>query len=222
MGIRQEIALLEQKSEQVRSATFRQDRIERFVGRLEQALISLDRSEEGSELSEQVGQLQARIDDLRSIYSEAQVNSKKANALRLIENIAATIIPLLDAEWKAAPIQILLAGSIEAMGAKPGIQLATTWPGYRGMTGFVAKSSVDEIVRYRAVVQSFSLGDIEDLFRSLDRGSDLAISAGFQHVQLHAAHGYLFSLLVDQRLYTAADRVLAAVERWPIVSTASV
>jgi hypothetical protein len=107
MGIRQEIALLEQKSEQVQSATFRQDRIERFIGRLEQALISLDRSEEGSELSEQVAQLQARIDDLRRIYSEGQVNSKKANALRLIENTAATIIPLLDAEWPTAPIQVV-------------------------------------------------------------------------------------------------------------------
>ena len=107
MSVRQEIALLEQKSEQVRAATFRQDRIERFVGRLEQALVSLDRSEEGSELSEQVSQLKARIDDLRRIYSESQVNSKKTNALRLIENIAAGIIPLLDAEWPTAPIQIV-------------------------------------------------------------------------------------------------------------------
>jgi hypothetical protein len=107
MSVRQEIALLEQKSEQVRAATFRQDRIERFVGRLEQALLSLDRSEEGSELSEQVSKLKTRIDNLRRIYSESQVNSKKANALRLIENIAAGIIPLLDAEWPTAPIQIV-------------------------------------------------------------------------------------------------------------------
>jgi hypothetical protein len=107
MSVRQEIALLEQKSEQVRAATFRQDRIERFVRRLEQALLSLDRSEEGSELSEQVSKLKTRIDNLRRIYSESQVNSKKANALRLIENIAAGIIPLLDAEWPTAPIQIV-------------------------------------------------------------------------------------------------------------------
>jgi hypothetical protein len=107
MGIRQEIALLEQQSVQVRTATFRQDRIERFIGRLEQALVSLDRSEEGSDLSERVSQLQVRIDDLRRVYSEGQVNSKKANALRLIENMAATIIPLLDAEWPTAPIQVV-------------------------------------------------------------------------------------------------------------------
>jgi hypothetical protein len=107
MGVRQEIALLEQRSEQVRTATFRQDRIERFIGRLEQALISLDRSEEGSDLSEQIVQLHVRLNELRRLYSETQVNSKKANALRLIENMAATIIPLLDAEWPSAPIEIL-------------------------------------------------------------------------------------------------------------------
>jgi hypothetical protein len=95
MGIRQESALLEQQSVQVRTATFRQDRIERFIGRL------------GSDLSERISQLQARIDDLRRVYSEGQVNSKKANALRLIENMAATIIPLLDAEWPTAPIQVV-------------------------------------------------------------------------------------------------------------------
>ncbi len=99
--------MLEQQSVQVRTATFRQDRIERFIGRLEQALVSLDRSEEGSDLSERVSQLQVRIEDLRRVYSEGQVNSKKANALRLIENMAATIIPLLDAEWPTAPIQVV-------------------------------------------------------------------------------------------------------------------
>lgn len=106
-GVRQEIALLEQRSELVRAATFRQDRIERFIGRLEQALISLDRSEEGSDISEELAGLYNRVTELRRIYSEGQVNSKKANALRLIENMATTIIPLLDAEWPNAPIEIL-------------------------------------------------------------------------------------------------------------------
>lgn len=107
MGIRQEISLLAQKSEQVQAATFRQDRIERFAGRLEQALVSFDRSEDGSELSEQVTELQSRIRDLRRIYSESHVNTKKMNALRLIQNMAATIIPLLDAEWTEAPIELM-------------------------------------------------------------------------------------------------------------------
>jgi len=107
-AIRQETTLLEQRSEQVRAATYRQDRIERFIGRLEQALVSFDRSEEGSTLVDEVAQLRARVEDLRGVYSEGQVGRKTANALRQIEIYAATIIPMLDAEWPNAPIELVL------------------------------------------------------------------------------------------------------------------
>jgi hypothetical protein len=107
-GIRQEIVLLEQRSDLARAAGFRQDRIERFVGRLEQALASFDRSDEGSLLAEEATKLVERITELRKIYSESQVGRKTANALRQIEAYAATIIPTLDAEWPEAPIQLLI------------------------------------------------------------------------------------------------------------------
>ncbi|EKS38555.1 DUF3732 domain-containing protein [Afipia broomeae] len=105
---RQTIALLEQRSEQVRAATYRQDRIERFVGRLEQALQSFDRADDNSELAEEVAGIREQIEQLRAIYSETQVSRKTQNALRQIENIAATIIPTLDAEWPNAPIQLVI------------------------------------------------------------------------------------------------------------------
>lgn len=107
-AVRQEISLLEQRSAQVREATFRQDRIERFIGRLEQALVSFDRSEEGSTLDDEVAQLKERIEELRKIYSESQVGRKTSNALRQIETYAASIIPTLDAEWRTAPIQLVI------------------------------------------------------------------------------------------------------------------
>ncbi len=107
-AVRQEISLLEQRSAQVREATYRQDRIERFIGRLEQALVSFDRSEEGSDLVEEIARLKGRIEELRGIYSEAQVGRKTANALRQIENFAAAILPTLDAEWPNAPIQLVI------------------------------------------------------------------------------------------------------------------
>jgi hypothetical protein len=107
-GVRQEIALLEQRSEQVRAATYRQDHIERFIGRLEQSLVSFDRSEEGSSVAEEVAELRTRIEELRVIYSESQVGRKTANALLQIQNFAATIIPTLDAEWPNAPIQLVV------------------------------------------------------------------------------------------------------------------
>ena len=36
----------------------------------------------------------------------------------------------------------------------------------------------------------------------------------FRHVQLHAAHGYLFSLLIDRRIYPRADVVTTAIADW--------
>lgn len=107
-AVRQEITLLEQRSAQVRASTYRQDRIERFIGRLEQALVSFDRSEEGSSLAEEVAQLKAKIEELRAVYSESQVGRKTVNALLQIQNFAATIIPTLDAEWPNAPIQLVI------------------------------------------------------------------------------------------------------------------
>jgi hypothetical protein len=107
-AVRQEIILLERRSEQVRATTYRQDRVERFIGRLEQALQSFDHSEEGSELAEEVAQLRAKIEEQRTIYSEAQVIRKTQNALRQVEVFAGAIIPNLDAEWPNAPIQIVI------------------------------------------------------------------------------------------------------------------
>ena len=104
--VRQAIALLDRRSEQVRQEIFRQDKVERFIGRLEQALISFDRSEEGSKIPEEISALKDRIAELRKIYSEAQVGAKTTNALANISNICSTIVPMLDAEWPNTPIRL--------------------------------------------------------------------------------------------------------------------
>jgi hypothetical protein len=92
----------------VREATYRSDRIERFIGRLEQALVTHDRSDESSELSAEVDRLREEIDNYRVIYSEDQVRRKTQNALRVIEQFASQIVPSLDAEWPEAPLQLLI------------------------------------------------------------------------------------------------------------------
>ena len=106
--IRQEIILLERQSEEVRDLTYRQDRIERFAGRLEQAIIALDRSEEDAELAERVGKLKQEIEDRGRIYSPSQVERRIANARRQVEFNAATILPNLDAEWPSTPIELII------------------------------------------------------------------------------------------------------------------
>lgn len=105
-AVRQEKALLEQRDREAGESAFQQDRIERFIGRLEQALTTFEKSEVDSAVSSEIAELKERISELRKIYSEPQVLQKQRNALRQIEGYAASILPDLDGEWPQAPIEI--------------------------------------------------------------------------------------------------------------------
>ena len=107
-----------------------------------------------------------------------------------------------------------LADNIKARGAVAGIQLANVWPSYRGMKTFVSRATAREISRYREMVRPVAVYEIERFFCAMQAGGDLAIKAGFGHIQLHAAHGYLLSLLIDSRIYPQADMVLSAISEW--------
>jgi hypothetical protein len=106
--IRQQIALLERRSEDVAAAIYRSDRIERFIGRLEQALTTYDRADGSSELSEQLDALSGQIDELKKNYSEQQVRRQTENALRIVEHFAGQIVPSLDAEWPDSPVRLVV------------------------------------------------------------------------------------------------------------------
>ncbi|MEP1657749.1 DUF3732 domain-containing protein [Parasphingorhabdus sp.] len=107
-SIRQEITMLERKSEEVRSITYRRDQMERFLGRLEQAIETFERADDGAEQAEEIAALEEKIKEQRKIYSEGQVRNRTENALRNVEQIAATILPDLDGEWPNTPIEVLI------------------------------------------------------------------------------------------------------------------
>ncbi len=107
-AIRQEMVLLERQSEEVRSATYRSDRIERFLGRLEQILLLYERAGNDSALPNEIDNIKNLLADLRKVYSEGHIRQKQASALKIVESYAASIIPALDAEWPEAPIEMSL------------------------------------------------------------------------------------------------------------------
>jgi tetratricopeptide (TPR) repeat protein len=107
-AVRQEITILERRSEEVRDATYRRDRVERFLGRLEQAIETFERAEDGGAQAEEIGRLQGLIEEQRKIYSEQQVRQRTDNALRYVAQIASTILPKLDGEWPNAPVEVLI------------------------------------------------------------------------------------------------------------------
>jgi hypothetical protein len=107
-GVRQEIAQLERSSEEARAAAYRSDQIERFLGRLEQALTIYDRAGQDAELQQAISSLMEKIKELQGSVSEAEILRKTQNALQSVETIAANIIPGLDAEWPDAPLRLVI------------------------------------------------------------------------------------------------------------------
>lgn len=108
-----------------------------------------------------------------------------------------------------AQIWTQLASEISNRGSIPGIQLATAWEGYQGSRGFRAKDSHKAIQQSVDIAHNISRVQLEQVLDSLDTAVDLAWWHGFRHIQVHAAHGYLLSLLVDQRISPHAEQVLS-------------
>jgi NADPH2 dehydrogenase len=113
-----------------------------------------------------------------------------------------------DPRWKR------LASAIAARGTTPGLQLATAWQNYEGATSFRPKDWMETIAKSRALAAAVGPLRLQRLFSGLSTGTEMAAEAGYRHVQLHAAHGYLFSLLMDPRLYDGAADCLELVRCW--------
>lgn len=99
-----------------------------------------------------------------------------------------------------------VADAIKAGGTLPGIQLATTWVGYRASRKFYCRESGEVIRQARHLVKCLSAERTCEIFESFDRAGMLAVEHGFSHVQIHAAHGYLPNLLIDNRINPEAAR----------------
>lgn len=106
--IKREIGLLERNSLQAKQAIDRFDRMERFLGRLEQALELYDKTDQSAGLRQQIDALEAQIANLRKRVSENEIQRKLRNALDSIEATTGRLIPRLDAEWPDAPVRLMI------------------------------------------------------------------------------------------------------------------
>jgi hypothetical protein len=107
-GIRQEIGLLERDSEQAKQAIDRFDRIERFLGRLEQALLLYDRADQSAGLRQEIEAIKSQMTELQRRISETEIGRKMRNALGSIEATTGRLVPQLDAEWPDAPVRLIV------------------------------------------------------------------------------------------------------------------
>lgn len=100
-----------------------------------------------------------------------------------------------------------LASAIGEKGTLPGIQLATAWEGYEGTRNFLSADGDQVVSQARDLVQQFGRAEIHSVLTSFATAANLAVDHGFAHIQFHAAHGYLLSLLVDERICPSAGQV---------------
>lgn len=106
--VRREIGLLERNSEQAKQAIDRFDRMERFLGRLEQALELYDRTDQSATLRQSIDALKVSIAELQRKVAEGEIHRKLRNALDTIEATTGRLVPRLDAEWPDAPVRLMI------------------------------------------------------------------------------------------------------------------
>lgn len=106
--IKREIGLLERNSQQAKQAIDRFDRMERFLGRLEQALELYDKTDQSAGLRQQIDAFKAQIAELQRRVSESEIQRKLRNAIDSIEATTGRLIPQLDAEWPEAPVRLMI------------------------------------------------------------------------------------------------------------------
>jgi len=107
--VRREIAELERVSEETRSIAFRFDRVERFLGRVEQALEAYDRFDQSSGLREEVSDLRTQITNLQKTIAEGDIRRSIENAIDQLQSTTGRMIPRMDAEWADAPIRLVIS-----------------------------------------------------------------------------------------------------------------
>ncbi|MGH2959235.1 MAG: DUF3732 domain-containing protein, partial [Solirubrobacterales bacterium] len=107
-GVRRETQLLEGQSREAQAAAAKEDRLERFLGRLEEALRLYDRADHSIELRSEVSDLREQITKLQKSVGEHEINRKLRNALERIEGFAGQLIPRLDGEWPEDPVKLVV------------------------------------------------------------------------------------------------------------------
>jgi len=102
-----------------------------------------------------------------------------------------------------------LARCISQRGSLAGIQLASAPGNLFPARRWRSSSKPAEVIRLRNIVSSYADEEIDRHLASFVRSALLAKEAGYDVVQIHAAHGYLLSLLLNPQTNTRDGRFSA-------------
>ena len=82
--MREQISALEAESDEAKEALYRLDRVDRFLGRLEQAIVLYDRADDNADLRQEIDSLESKVQDLMSEISFRDIQRRQDNALRTV------------------------------------------------------------------------------------------------------------------------------------------
>lgn len=106
--IRKELILLERESTVVQEKIFTLDTVQRFLGRVDEALRVYDATDSNAELKEEIRSLKIQIIQLRRLISEPMIRNILENTISEIQSITSRLLPYTDAEWKNTPIRLVI------------------------------------------------------------------------------------------------------------------
>jgi 2,4-dienoyl-CoA reductase-like NADH-dependent reductase (Old Yellow Enzyme family) len=98
-----------------------------------------------------------------------------------------------------------LAEQIRSRGSLSGIQLAYSPSSLQPNRRWIAHDRIAEVARLQTMVGSLSSATIKDVLNAFCVAAQLAYESGYDVIQLHCAHGYFLSLLLDPRINTKND-----------------
>jgi len=99
----------------------------------------------------------------------------------------------------------VIARAIKVQGSLAGIQLANSPAGLTPQPNWVAPDPAREIERLRLLIHDLPPENLRHHLSRFISSATLAAKAGFDMIQIHAAHGYLLSLLLSPAVNTRSD-----------------
>lgn len=97
---------IESRSQRLRDERWRRASVDRFIGRMEQALEVFRAPPESSALAADVAELRARLDELRGRLSENAVRERQGAALQRVSAYIGRVLPALDNERPEDPAEL--------------------------------------------------------------------------------------------------------------------
>jgi hypothetical protein len=105
-GVRSRKQAVEQRSKRIRDERWRRASVDRFLGRMEQALLVLRAPEGDPVFAAEVAELRARLELLRAGSSDGAARDRQHAALKRVSATMARVLPGLDSERPNDPVEL--------------------------------------------------------------------------------------------------------------------